>query len=275
MSRVTRGFVAFVLVGCSAQVTAESPFGDKRFTLELGAFLSDFDTSVRLSGPNAGSGVTLEDRLGLDDNQTSFRGEFTWRFADRHRVNVGWYEFKRKSRGRAQRAFVVETEDGTLEFDTGVGLDTEFNWRLIPITYSYSFIQNERFELAGAAGLHVMRVKFGVEGFATINGNMAGFASESETVSAPLPVLGLDATYAITPNWLLRARGQWFGLDYDDYSGELTDFRVATEYRFGETWGIGIGYTRYDIDFEEDNGRFKFEFDYNYEGPEAFVTVSF
>jgi hypothetical protein len=33
--------------------------------------------------------VVLEDDLGLDSDQTTFRAELRWRFADRHRLNLG------------------------------------------------------------------------------------------------------------------------------------------------------------------------------------------
>jgi hypothetical protein len=130
--------------------------------------------------------------------------------------------------------------------------------------------------VAASIGVHWLDAKVEFAGTARVNGTAVLEAARArETTNAPLPVIGLEGAYALTPHWFIGARGQWFGLHYSDYSGDLTDFRLLTEYRFANTFGVGIGYTWYDIDFSYDDGETKLEIGYDYNGPEAFVTFSF
>jgi len=85
---------------------ASPGFGEDVFTIRAGGYFSDFDTKVRLSGPNGGDRVNLEDALGLNSNQTVFRGDMSWRFAPRHRVVVEYVDFRREATGNAERSFV-------------------------------------------------------------------------------------------------------------------------------------------------------------------------
>lgn len=253
-----------------------SPFAEHKFVIEAGVFLSDFDTSVKLAGPDGGTDIRLEDDLGLDDDQTSFRARMDWRFADRHRLILGYYRFDRTARGSASRTFTIDTANQTLEFEAGVDVRSEFDWQLIPISYAYSFVLTDRLEAAASVGVHWANAKVGFEGEAFVNGNpVLQLAAESETASAPLPVFGLELSFAVTPRWIVGTQGQYFGLDYKDYSGNLTDIRLKTEYRFGNALGIGLGYTWYDIDFSEDNGSYSYDINYEYDGLEAYLNFRF
>lgn len=263
------------LVAAAAVEAKDSLWTANTLDFRMGAFLGDFDTDVTLGGPNAEDEINLEDDLGLETDQTTFRGEFSWRFADRHRLGLAYYEFNRSATGTAQRTFVIDTDDQTLRFDVEATVRTEFDWRLIPVTYTYSLVQNERFEGAATVGFHWARTKIALEGTALVNDTGYGNARETETTSVPLPVLGLQGDVALTPDWRLGARAQWFGLDYDDYSGDLFDARITTEYRFADTVGFGIGYTWYRLDLTKHESRWKYAVEYEYHGPEAYMTVSF
>ena len=253
----------------------ESPWTASRLEFRAGAFVGDFETDVSLTGPRGGTEVNLEDDLDLDTEQSTFRGELTWRFADRHRLAVAYYEFDRSSTGAAQRSFTTDTEDQTLEFDVGVAVRTEFDWRLIPVTYTYSLIQNERFEGAATVGFHWARFQFGVEGTALVNDSGYQSAAETEVASAPLPVFGVQGDFLLTEHWRLGARAQYFGLDYDKYSGNLVDARVTTEYRFANTLALGAGYTWYALDIDKKDNNFTYAVEYQYQGPEIYMTLMF
>lgn len=252
-----------------------SPWTETRLEFRAGAFVGDFDTDVALTGPRAGTVLNLEDDLDLETEQTTFRGELTWRFADRHRVAVAYYDFDRTSTGGAERPFSVETRDQLLEFDAGVAVRTDFDWRLIPVTYTYSLFQNERFEGAATVGFHWTRFQVGVEGTARVNDSGYRTAAEDEVASVPLPVLGLQGDVALTRHWRLGARAQYFGLDYGDYSGNLIDARITTEYRFANALALGAGYTWYNLDLDKEDGPYLYAVDYGYQGPELYMTLMF
>lgn len=255
-------------------------FGEETVSGKLGAFLSDFDTTATLSGPNGGTEIDLEDALGLDGQQTTFRGELGWRFAPRHRVFLGYYNFERNSIGTSSNSFTVDTPDGTYVFDANATITTEFDWRLIPISYAYSFYKTKDLELSGSLGVHWFDAKIGFTGSATVTppGGVPApvvSAAEAETASGPLPVFGVQAQYAVTPRWVVGGHLQYFGLDYGEYSGDLLDARLDAEYWFTDNFSAGLGYTWYNIDFEKENGPYKVGVDYRYAGLEAYVGFRF
>lgn len=267
-----------VLLILATGVMAEPRFGEDTLNLKAGAFISDFDTKAGVSGPNGGDlGIDFEDDLGLDSSQTSYRGELAWRFASRHRAILGYYAFDRSATGGTQGTIEIDDpDDGLIVIDAGVKVDVEFDWQLIPLSYAYSFYKTEALEIAGSLGVHWVDLKLGVAGVATVNGNANEFVSQSESASGPLPVLGLRADYAITPQWLIGGHVQYFGMDYDDYSGDLLDLRVQTEYWFTESLGAGVGYTWYDIDVTKDLGAgFELGANHTYGGLEAYVGLRF
>jgi hypothetical protein len=259
---------------------ASPGFGEDVFTIRAGGYFSDFDTNVRLSGPNGGDKVNLEDTLGLDSSQTVFRGGVSWRFAPRHRFELEYLDFRRDATGTADRSFVIDTEDGTYQFDAGATLETAFDWQLVPVTYTYSFYKSKNLELAASAGIHWFRSKIGYEGSATVTppggdpGPVAS-AAESESASGPLPVFGLKAGYALSKHWFVGAKAGWFGLDYDDYSGELWDLGVTTEYWFSENFGAGVGYGYYSIDISVADGDYNTAADYTYDGLNVYVAFRY
>jgi hypothetical protein len=270
---------ALPLALSTAAVSADT-FGEDTITIRLGGYFSDFDTNVRLSGPNGGDEVNLEDTLGLDSAQTVFRGGLAWRFAPRHRLVVEYLDFQRNSTGTAENSFTVDTKDGTYEFGAGATLETDFDWRLVPVTYTYSFFKTKNLEVAGSVGVHWFKANIGFEGAATVtppggSPQQVASAAEAESASGPLPVFGLRAGYALSKDWIISAQAGWFGLDYDNYSGELWDLGVATEYWFSNNFGAGLGYSYYAIDIAVDNGAFETAADYTYNGLNAYIAVRY
>jgi hypothetical protein len=259
-------------------ISANPEFGKETLIVRLGGYFSDFDTNVRLSGPNGGDKVNLEDILGLDSDQIVFRGGLAWRFAPRHRLVLDYVDFRRESTGTAEKSFTVDTEDETYEFAAGASVETNFDWRVVPITYSYAFYKTSDLELAGSAGIHWFKTNIGFAGEANVTppgGSPSFVASAAESASGPLPVFGLQAGYALSKDWLLGTKIGWFGLDYDDYSGELWDLGVSTEYWFNENFGVGLGYSHYSIDIAVDNGEFETAVDYTYDGLNVYITIRY
>ncbi len=279
-SRIVAGLLtASILLGPVTPASAGTAFGDESIDLEIGGFLSDFDTSVILTGP-AGQGgkVSLEKHLGLDPDQVTFRGNLSWRIAPHHRLMLGYYRYDRSSSAVLQKDVIWEFPDGdTVEFTAGQVTESSFDWGLTPVSYAWSFYRNDRTELSAQFGVHWFSLDASINGNAHVNGNPAfTYVSKSESVSGPLPVIGLHASRALTPNWLVGAHAQYFGLDYDQYSGELTDLRVHTEYRFTDHFGLGLGYTWYNFSVTEDGDRgYATTVDYTYNGLEAFVAFRF
>jgi outer membrane scaffolding protein for murein synthesis (MipA/OmpV family) len=96
---------------------------------------------------------------------------------------------------------------------------------------------------------------------------------EDQTI--PLPTLGLYASYALTPTWMLSGRVDYFDLQVGSYDGRLLDFDVNVAYHFTRNFALGLGY-RYDsYKLEVTKSDFRGKFDYKFRGPQVFIHAGF
>ena len=264
----------------SAVAVADTSFGKETFSAELGVFLSDFDTDVELTGPRGGDSINLEDALGLESSLSAFSGSLGWRFAPRHRLTASYIRFDREATSAADRTFTVDTNRGTYTFNAGATVTTTFDWELIPVTYAYSFYKTDDLEIAASAGVHWFNFKTGFSGNATVtppNGSPGPVASAAavESTSGPLPVLGLQADFALSEKWTIGAHAGWFGLDYDQYSGELIDLGIGAEYWISDNFSAGLRYSYFNIDISVSDGPYSVGADYAYQGLQAYVGLRY
>jgi hypothetical protein len=233
--------------------------------LNLGAFIPFFNTELRVDSTTQGQGtdLDLEDRLGLDEEITEFRVDGYIRFFDRHRLQLGYYKLSRS----AAAQLIPPFQFGDINFD-GVQVFTDTDVNIYEASYMYSFLQNDRLELAGTLGAQTVDIDVSITG----NG---GLVTEPASVVGPLPVIGLDLTYKFTSDLQLTSRVQFFTLEVDEYDGTLVDFRAALEYMFWENFGLGVGYNMFYIDVEVDGSRFLGDVDYKFQGVNVFGVLRF
>jgi hypothetical protein len=78
--------------------------GEETFTISGGVFLPSFDTSAQVdTSLGIGTGVNLEDDLGLTSDETTFWGDASWRFARKHRLTAAYFRLHARCRCRRQR----------------------------------------------------------------------------------------------------------------------------------------------------------------------------
>lgn len=254
--------------------------GSDRFWIQAGWFPADFSTQLRVDNKNfdIGDKIDLEDDLGLKDTASSFYGAFSWRFKPKHRLSVAYYRFDRETTAKAER----ELDIGGDIVPVGAKVKTGFNLQVIPISYSYSFIQSDKIEFSGSIGLHWTTPEFTISGKAFaegVEGELTFDESRKAKASAPLPLFGLAVDYWVTPRWLLIANGQYFALSLSDkvsdYSGALTNLRAATEYVPYAGLGLGIAYNWFAMDVDVNGPDWKGRLDYQYSGPQIYATYRF
>lgn len=254
--------------------------GSDRFQIQAGWFPADFNTQLRVDNKNfdIGDKINLEDDLGLDKTSDSFYGAFSWRFKQKHRLSVAYYRFDRENAAKVER----DLDIGGEIVPVGAKVKTDFNLEVIPFAYSYSFVQSDKVEFSGSIGLHWTTAEFGINGklFAEGVEDQPTFdESTNAKASAPLPLLGLAVDYWITPRWLMIADAQYFALslsdNVSDYSGALTNLRVATEYVPYAGLGLGIAYNWFAMDVDVSGSDWKGRLDYEYQGPQIYATYRF
>ena len=236
-----------------------------KFTFELGGFYSRSSTQASLGPPAGGTGVIVdfENTLGLEDRNLSALGGFLWRITDRWRLEVDYFSLNRD----ATRTLATDVTWGGQTFTAGTTVDSKYDFSDIRVSGGYSFFRRRDKELGVGFGLHVAGIKTSLQA--------SGIGTEAMDVTAPLPVLNLYGTFALTNEWAVRARVDWLSLNYDIYSGDLRSTSIDVLYRPFRNVGFGVGLRTFVLDVEIDDPDWRGRARTSFTGPTAFVSVSF
>jgi hypothetical protein len=204
----------------------------KKFGFNLGGSFNLNNSRVQLGVNNLGLSIDAEELLGLDTHTTSFMFEAYWRFTKnlRHRFDFEWKSYRRSGNTTLLRD--IDVGDHTIPL--GSTVDTTFDLDVFRLSYSYSFFQDDRMDLAFAIGAYIVPVNFDLKAQGLVN------VVESESITAPLPVVGLRFDFALTPKWFLRNSLDIFYLEIDDFRGGITDVKIRLEYDAFKNVGFGL-----------------------------------
>jgi hypothetical protein len=253
------------------------------FDLRLGYMQPDITSTIELSGANGKGKLDLGNLFELDDATDSGRLVFAWRFKDKHELNLDLYAVRREGSSSAANDFSFTTADGDfVEVSAGASMETELKFNIYDINYGYSLIKNDRHHLKLTGGLYWMDINFELSGSAdgtiSVNGDPIDlgeneFRNKSE-VSAPMPLLGLSYSFAITPRWLVDLDARYFAVTIDPYDGSIAYFGASTHYEF-DWFYAGAGYTFVDLDIDVDNSDWKGSLESQIDGPSLFIGARF
>jgi hypothetical protein len=221
----------------------------EKFGLQAGYFLAAVDSTVRL-GTGVGVDIDVEDLLDLDSTNSVFRVGALWRFSDnhRHRLDLSWFSLNRDNTRVIDQDITFENESSEIiTIDAGAEIDAFFDLDIYELAYSYSFLQDDRIDLAGSIGLYVMPIDVGL--------SVAGFIDEqgSADFTAPLPVLGMRMDVLIAPRWFFRSGVQFFYLEYEKFTGAILQANAAVEYIPWDHMGIGMGFDTLNVSVEAED----------------------
>lgn len=269
---VSLGMAAAATSGAKADSLAP---GDERFKFVAGWFLPAFGTDVRLDGEGTeGDDVSLDDDLGLDGDQSGALLGFEWRIADRHRLGVNWSSFSQNG----TRVFDEELTIGDETFPVDAVVRTNWSLDLIPITYSYSFIQNEKNELAGTFGIHLDRISLRLRAETSVSGDVLDLETD-HSADLPLPLLGLRYDHHFSDSWSAGIGASYFTIEFGedtlDARGSLYNFKAYAEYRLQGRYGAGIAIDAFKLDLEADKNNFSGGYEYDYWGPQIYLIARF
>ena len=231
--------------------------GAERASIMLGAFITDRESNTRFdSDAGDGTEIDMEDDLGLESSTNVARlGGYVW-LGRRHRLDGAYFDLSRSASIPIQET--IDFGDETFVIDTV--LTTESDLTIIKADYTFAVLAKDRGFLGLTAGLYVAET-----GFALSQPTLG--RSESEDVTAPLPLFGLRGDYVINDRITLRGATQWFAFSTDELDGRLTDFYVGADYGFGQRMAVGLAYNRVSMNIgaQEDNG-FEGRIDWGYDG---------
>jgi len=202
--------------------------------------------SARL--PNGNTVTIIDfDRAGLKETDYSYWLSVNWR-SPNSRWGAWFGSWRYKVDGSRVWEDRLELPDGN-EIPVGASVTSDFDaqWYILEATYSFYQIGDREAEV--------------------VSGNL-------DTL-APLPNVLAYVSWKFAPRWMLTARVGYFTLDYDKYSGDMTNAHCMVSYSMSPRWALGAGYQFVDLDLAVDKTDFVQIYDIDFAGPMAYARFRF
>lgn len=247
------------------------------WVFNLGGFIYQTDIRANLNGESGQNPeVDFDETFGHAEDATRVRLDALWRITPAHRLRFMVFD-------NSQTRSSVLAEDvqwGDYTFLAGSNAEFKDEFKVYALAYEWAFVRSPTYEIAASLGVNYMDMQFSLSG--TVNGidpdgtPITGEPrSRSDSLPAPLPMVGLHAGWVVAPNWYVDAQVQWLQIKVDEFDGRWTDARVSATWMFHRNFGAGLGYnwfsTRVDVDKDDFNGRLRL----GYSGIQAYLTGTF
>ena len=238
----------------------------------VGGFFTDMNTELSLGAGALGVVFDAENVLGLDERTKVWRVDAYYRFGEsgRHRWYFTWYDLSRN----ASTVLGQDLEIEDIVIPIGTRVNSFLDLAFYKLAYSYSFLQDDRFDLHIGLGLFLTDIKFGLQAI-DIGEDV------DEALLAPLPTVRLGGLFAITPKLMLRQSLDFFWLEYKEYKGSIIDLNIGLEYNIWKHFGLGIGYEFFTIEVSAEGdealiiGDLFGSIEYNYSGIQLYGKLYF
>lgn len=268
MKRTAAGLIVLALFATLTQAEDYLSPTEERVRLSLGAVRVSNKTEFQVdsSAGVPGTPINAEDQFGLDKSDYEAKIEAMVRAGERHRLRFDYFSLDRT--GQLDVTQPIVFRDVILQ--PGDPLNSDLSIRTFGITYEYSFLHSDRFELAATVGIH----DTDISARARVQ-TQARHVDQAEDHAGPVPTLGLDATYVVSKRFYFDARAQYFKIRIDDLDGSLGIYEVDGLYRLRPNISFAVGYSSLRARLTSAQARQAGFFNFNSSGPEIFVRVAF
>ncbi len=245
-----------------------SPITD-HFALRASFWWGRVTTPVRIDSPTVtGTPFSAEQDLGLTPLAYQWRMELMFRMRERSRLRVNFLDLQRQKTEQVATPLTIAGLQFGGPSPLANPVQSSFNWRQMDLTYTYSFLRGERYELGAGIGLHLIE--------ATAMAQVPNTPRQTEySGSGPFATLALDGTLRIARQWSLNARGQYLHLALSSTSGSLGVYHADLQYRPLRNLAVGLGYEYQKTELTQTSSSPRGTVQLDIKGPEAFVRLSF
>jgi len=263
----TRFITLWLAIAFAGNVlAADETWRKDRFSFGVGFYRPNVDTRISVSDPVSGRSGTLldlEKDLDLKDRKSQFMIDTHFRFAKRHAIEFDYISLQRNS----TKTILFEIDyDGDI-FPIDADVNVKFETDVTRLAYRFSFINNEKMEIAASVGLHITDLKVGL--------NIEGDPESFNDVTAPLPTLGGSFEYHFSENWSFLIRGEWLDIEIDNVNGSLTSGLAELQWYPWRNFGFGLGYNVFDFDVSATKSDLTGSIKYKYDGPRLLLEARF
>jgi hypothetical protein len=254
--RLILGVVILAATAALAPVRADDFAGDvpDRVWIDVGGAYNSATTDVAMRGPNGiGATINFEDVFDLPSSKTTARMLGFVRISPKRRyIDFGYVDISR----RATRTLTEDVEWGDLTYQTGGEVRTRLGTQFTYAAFRYDFLHEDKIRISGSAGLTAIRF------IASVNGESGFVVDETGqqvtnsferkgSVTAPVPMVGLNLDWALTKRLVLRTYSRFFKLNLSKFNGGLNENGIRLNWYFVRHFGLGIGYDRSNLEIKE------------------------
>lgn len=279
MRRVLTILFGGTLVLAAAPARAQFP-GDvpDTFRISLGANYDWFKTQVQFTqfatGSLPGVNVDLENFTGLPDSKVGPNVDGWWNFAGRSYIDFAYLSFDRSHSATIARDFVF----GDAVYQAGATVATSMKSSFPYVGYRYGFIKTDSMQLGLSLGVTYASMEAelsGSAGIVTPGGPVGAAVSKDAKVHAWVPLIGVQFETKIVDCLTAGLNVRGAGATITPYHGWTVGGLAHADYYFAHNFGVGLGYqyTKYSI--RRSNATQSIEFNYQFDGPQAYFTLTF
>jgi hypothetical protein len=259
--------LALALFACFVQADDYLSPTNERVRLSLGAMHLSSTTSLRVDSSQGaiGTPVSAEDDFGLESSDFEPKFQAMIRVGERHRLRFDYFTLDRTGQTTVG-ATPIRFRDVVLRPTDP--LTSNLSLRALGISYGYSFIHREKFEIAATFGVNDVDIS-SQERVAPLMRRV------DQSEAGPFPTLGLDATYVLSKRFYVDARAQYMKVSVNHLSGSFGVYEIDALYRLRPNISFAVGYTALKANLLSRQAKDGGYFDFDSKGPQVFVRIAF
>jgi hypothetical protein len=264
------GILALLLVLLAGAAHADDYLSptEERVRLSLGAVYLNSNTTMQVDSSTrvVGTLINGENDFGLDKSDFEAKFQLMLRVGERNRLRFDYFSLDRTGSTTVNKDILFRN----VELLPGDPLNSNLSIDVLSITYEYSFIHSEKFELAATLGIN----ETDLSARARVN-TTTRQVDQTEDQAGPLPTLGLDGTYVISKRFYVDGRVEYFKANVDHLDGSLGFYELNALYRLRPNISFALGYELVKAHLLSAQASQAGLFDFTTQGPEFFVRVAF
>lgn len=243
----------------------QHPILTSKFIINAGLYFPSKSLRVTANGSSViNNEIDFGKTFKFDNSETTFAGNFTWRFSKSQRWSGSFEYFRISNNEEVSLDREIEWEDTV--YPVGAKVEAGIGFNLYRIFFGYAISQGPKHEFGGGLGFHAMDISSFIEGKAYAGDDDVEFDLDRKSVSAvaPVPNIGLWYFWAPHHQWALTARIDWFSVKINDIDGSLWNLAPGVKFQAWDNIGFGLNYrffkTKIEVNRPAWNGAVNFRF---------------
>ncbi len=246
----------------------------RTLSIGVGVGFENFDTNFKFTEKSTGRTVfvDMEGTLGMPETDTVPILYGYWRINGNHGLGFSYYQIKRET-----TLLTIDENIGDLTVTGEVNLSDVS--RFYYLAYNYTAFHDDRSYVFLSFGLNAIDLKYrlGATGMIDFRGTPIASGEYSQEINqiAPLPMIGIDAWFALTPKWAFGTKLSVIGGSYEEITAKILEIKVRAKYAFNKNVGMSFGFNSFSSDIEIDDPDVFTDINYGFSGFKVGVDLGF